>query len=50
MVGTKYVGDLASGGVKFTRPYCRWPTIPVFSGEGDVNLAENWSCPVEGVY
>lgn len=50
MVGTKYVGDVASAGVKFTRPYCRWPTIPVFNGKGDVNLAENWSCPSEGVY
>ena len=50
MVGTKYIGDVASAGVSFTRPYCRWPTIPVYSGKGNVRLAGSWNCPVEGFY
>lgn len=41
MIGTKYIGDVASAGVEFTRPYCRWPNIPVYDGKGNVNLADS---------
>ncbi|KUJ12218.1 tannase and feruloyl esterase [Mollisia scopiformis] len=50
LIGTKYVGDVVSAGINFTRPYCRWPNIPVYDGVGDVSLAESWSCPTAGVY
>lgn len=50
LIGTKYVDDDMAAGVQFTRPYCRWPNIPIYENEGDVNLAESWSCPDEGVY
>lgn len=49
-MGTKYVDDVASEGVQFTRPYCRWPTVPVWDGVGDVNEAGSWGCPGVGVY
>jgi feruloyl esterase len=50
MVGTKYVDDLVSAGVAFTRPYCRWPNVPVWNGAGDFDSEESWSCPTAGVY
>lgn len=49
-MGTKYLDDVQADGVDFTRPYCRWPNIPVYSGMGDVNAEENWNCPEAGVY
>jgi feruloyl esterase len=50
MVGTKYVGDVVSAGVQFTRPYCRWPSIPVYNGDGHIGVAESWACPMAGAY
>jgi feruloyl esterase len=50
MVGTKYVNDDVSRGVNFTRPYCRWPNIPIWDGSGILEEAESWSCPEEGAY
>ncbi|RDW77522.1 hypothetical protein BP6252_05575 [Coleophoma cylindrospora] len=50
MIGTKYVDDTASLGVNFTRPFCRWPNVPIYSGDGNVTMAENWYCAEEGVY
>lgn len=50
MVGTKYVDDVVDEGVEFTRPYCRWPVVPVWDRVGDVNQEGSWFCPREGVY
>lgn len=50
IVGTKYVDDVPSEGVAFTRPFCRWPNIPIYSRKGNVSVGENWSCPEVGVY
>lgn len=50
LVGTKYLNDIPSQGVQFTRPFCRWPNIPVYSGKGTVDKASNWNCPDTGVY
>ena len=50
MVGTKYVGDDATAGVDFTRPYCRWPVVAEYTGSGDVSDATNWKCSVQGIY
>jgi len=30
--------------VEFTRPVCPYPEMPVYNGDGDPNLAENFSC------
>lgn len=50
MVGTKYVDDVVAEGVQFTRPYCRWPNVPVWDGVGSVDEEGSWSCPSAGVY
>jgi feruloyl esterase len=50
MIGTKYVNNVVSEGVAFTRPYCRWPNIPVWDGVESVDDAGSWACPSAGVY
>ena len=32
------------GAVRFTRPLCRYPAYPRYTGKGDVNLAANFAC------
>lgn len=34
----------AENSVEFTRPVCPFPGAPVYDGEGDTTLAENFSC------
>jgi feruloyl esterase len=51
VVGTHYVDAGASPlVVQFTRPVCRWPTVAVYDGVGDVDDAGSWSCPVTGTH
>lgn len=50
LIGTKYVDDVVASGIDFTRPFCRYPTIPVYNGSGNLSLASNWACPSEGFY
>ncbi|OIW22474.1 feruloyl esteras-like protein B precursor [Coniochaeta ligniaria NRRL 30616] len=49
IVASHFVNNTRSLGVQFTRPLCRWPTSAVYSGIGDVNDADNWSCPTDGI-
>ncbi|KAH8895586.1 tannase and feruloyl esterase [Thozetella sp. PMI_491] len=50
LVGTRYVNETTEGDqaldltVDFTRPSCRWPSVPKFRG-GNVNNASHWICP-----
>jgi hypothetical protein len=37
----------ASATTPFTRPICRYPAWPKYSGSGDVNSAESFSCVVD---
>jgi len=50
LIGTKYVDDVVDSGIDFTRPFCRYPTIPVYSGSGNLSDASNWACPSQGFY
>lgn len=50
VVGTNYVGGTPAGGVQFTRPACRWPSVAEYDGKGNVNDTTSWTCPTTGVY
>lgn len=45
LVGTKYAADGTS--VVRTRPTCRYPAWPKYSGSGDVNAAASFKCVTE---
>jgi hypothetical protein len=40
----KLIGAGTVNGAKITRPLCPYPQVAKYSGSGDVNAAENWSC------
>ncbi|KAF1926252.1 tannase and feruloyl esterase [Didymella exigua CBS 183.55] len=44
LIGTKYVNDTQSLGVKFQRAHCKYPKHNQYKGEGDANLIESWEC------
>lgn len=44
VVGTKFVNESAPGEVTRQRPLCMHPKVAKWTGEGDVNSAETWSC------
>lgn len=44
LIATRYNGDVFADGVQKQRPACPYPQRAVYSGEGDVDSAENWSC------
>lgn len=46
VIGSKLVNQTlgSSGGVASTRPVCRWPFTPKYSG-GEVDDAGSWTCP-----
>ena len=45
LVGTKYAADGKT--VVRTRPTCRYPAWPKYSGSGDVNAAASFNCVIE---
>ncbi|KAF9692124.1 hypothetical protein EKO04_009936 [Ascochyta lentis] len=44
IVGTKYVNDTISLGVKFQRAHCKYPKRNQYKGKGDPNVIESWEC------
>ncbi|KAF2126128.1 tannase and feruloyl esterase [Dothidotthia symphoricarpi CBS 119687] len=44
IVGTKYVNETTHDKVMRQRPLCVYPKMAKWTGEGDVNSAETWSC------
>lgn len=45
IIGTKYVNDIASMGVGYTRNHCRWPLRNVYLGGGrNPNDTTSWEC------
>nr|POE64924.1 putative feruloyl esterase b-2 [Quercus suber] len=44
LLGTKFYYDTPSFGVQFTRRHCRFPYRTTYSGNGDSNNPNNWSC------
>lgn len=42
--GTKFQSDDPANGVQFTRRHCRFPYRTTYSGSGDGDDAENWTC------
>ena len=44
IIGTKYVDDTSSKGVRFTRPLCDYPKVPIYKGTGDPNDQANFAC------
>jgi len=48
VVGTKYIDDNASKGVRMTRPLCEYPAYPAYKGSGDPNDQANFTCKAPG--
>jgi feruloyl esterase len=44
VIGTKYDNDTAANEVTRQRPLCMYPKQAKYTGEGDVDDAENWEC------
>ncbi|THZ04317.1 putative ferulic acid Esterase/Feruloyl esterase [Aureobasidium pullulans] len=44
IIATKWVNDTLQDKVMRQRPLCMWPKKQKWSGQGDVNAAETWSC------
>jgi feruloyl esterase len=44
LIGTKYVNDTKSLGVKFQRAHCKYPKRNQYTGEGDPNAIDSWEC------
>jgi feruloyl esterase len=44
IIATKYVDDDPAKGVAAQRPWCVYPAIARYSGQGDRRRAVNWSC------
>lgn len=44
IIGTKYVNDTQSLGIKFQRAHCKFPKRNQYKGEGDPNLVGSWEC------
>ncbi|CAD0107253.1 unnamed protein product [Aureobasidium uvarum] len=44
IIATKWVNDTTQDKVMRQRPLCMWPKKQKWSGKGDVNAAETWSC------
>ena len=42
--GTKFVSDKQANGISFTRRHCRFPYRTTYSGSGDSNDPDNWTC------
>lgn len=45
LVATKYEQDDPKRPVLRTMPLCPFPAMARYAGTGDINTAENWSCP-----
>jgi feruloyl esterase len=45
LVASKYVDDDLTKAVARTIPLCPFPAMAKYKGSGDVNDAENWTCP-----
>lgn len=48
IIATKYKDDDQGQPVLRTMPLCPYPAMAKYNGKGDVNAAENWSCPADG--
>jgi feruloyl esterase len=44
LIGTKYVNDTKSLGIKFQRAHCKYPKRNQYTGEGDPNAIDSWEC------
>lgn len=44
VTAAKYVNDVPQLGVQMTRPICLYPNVAKYSGTGDPNSAENFTC------
>ncbi|TIB76112.1 hypothetical protein E3Q23_02037 [Wallemia mellicola] len=44
ILATKYVSDDPAQGVEIQRPLCPYPVKAKYSGSGDVNSADSWTC------
>ena len=44
ILATKYVSDDPAQGVEIQRPLCPYPVKVKYSGSGDVNSADSWTC------
>lgn len=44
LIGTKYVNDTQSLGVKFKRAHCKYPKRNQYKGEGDPTVVGSWEC------
>ena len=44
IVATKWKNDTVDEGLVMQRPLCAYPLRAVYSGSGDTNKAESWSC------
>ncbi|KAF2033073.1 feruloyl esteras-like protein B [Setomelanomma holmii] len=44
IIGTKWVNDTQSLGVKFQRAHCKYPKRNHYKGTGDPNVVSSWEC------
>ncbi|KAF2846945.1 tannase and feruloyl esterase [Plenodomus tracheiphilus IPT5] len=44
IIGTKFVNDTKSLGIKFQRAHCKYPKRNQYKGTGDANIVESWEC------
>jgi feruloyl esterase len=44
LIGTKYVNDTKSLGVKFQRAHCKYPKSNRYKGTGNPDLISSWEC------
>lgn len=44
VLGTKYINDTKTLGVKSSRRHCRYPLRNQYDGVGDSSKPESWSC------
>ncbi len=47
IVATKFEANAPSGAIQRSMPLCPFPAMARYSQVGDVNKAENWTCPVK---
>jgi feruloyl esterase len=47
LVATKYNSDVPNLGIVMQRPLCPYPAVPKYSGKGDTNSADSFTCAVD---
>jgi feruloyl esterase len=47
VIATKYVGDTAGSAIQMQRPLCPYPQFSRYTGSGDPNLPQNFTCTAD---